>query len=94
MIKCAALLLALYSTFSTAQNLIRYPERAEKLRIDGAVNLIYDIEYDGTVSNIRVLSAEPKYIFDRSVIKQVSQWKFKTGNKREDVSLNVIFNAN
>ena len=37
-------LFALFFSFSSSANVIHYPERAEALRIDGKVKLIYDID--------------------------------------------------
>ncbi|MGP2500412.1 TonB family protein [Pantoea ananatis] len=81
-------------SFSSYANVIKYPERAESLRIDGNVSIIYDIDNNGNVNNIRVLNAEPKYVFERSVVKQISRWKFPRNDEKKNIELNVIFDAN
>lgn len=81
-------------SFSSYANVIKYPERAESLRIDGNVSIIYDIDNNGNVNNIRVVNAEPKYVFERSVVKQISRWKFPRNDEKKNVELNVIFDAN
>lgn len=81
-------------TFSSYANVIKYPERAESLRIDGNVSIIYDIDNNGKVNNIRVVNAEPKYVFERSVVKQISRWKFPRNDEKKNIELNVIFDAN
>lgn len=81
-------------SFSSSANVIKYPERAESLRIDGNVSVIYDVDINGNVNNIRVVNAEPKYVFERSVVKQVSKWKFPRNDEKKNVELNVIFDAN
>jgi TonB family protein len=91
------ILLAILFTFSatvSAKNAITYPERAKSLRIDGEVNLIYDINKYGKTENIRIVNARPEYVFEKNVIKQISIWKFQEGNPQKDVQLKVIFNAN
>ncbi|WP_312837181.1 TonB family protein [Pantoea sp.] len=75
-------------------NVIKYPSRAENLRIDGEVQVIYDVNKDGKVENIRFTSSEPLYVFDRSVRKQMSYWKFPTGETRKDEQLKILFKAN
>ncbi|WP_336715202.1 TonB family protein [Pantoea ananatis] len=87
-------LLALFFSFSSSANVIHYPERAEALRIDGAVSLIYDIDVNGKVNNIRVVKSNPDYVFDRSVVKQMSKWEFPKNEEKKDVELNIIFDAN
>lgn len=64
------------------------------MRIDGAVSLIYDIDVNGKVNNIRVIKSNPDYVFDRSVVKQVSKWEFPKNEEKKDVELNIIFDAN
>ncbi|MDU5837137.1 MAG: TonB family protein [Pantoea sp.] len=82
------------AAFTTEANVIKYPVRAENLRIDGEVNVLYDINKKGIVENIRVISAEPPDVFDRSVRKQISYWKFSPGNVRKDEQLKILFKAN
>lgn len=79
---------------ASAANVITYPERAEKLHIEGVVNVIYDINAKGHTENIRVVSVEPKYVFDRGVKKQIAQWQYPEGQPQKDVPLKVIFKAN
>lgn|GEM_PF-1721732 len=84
----------LFSSLAAASNVITYPDRAEKLRIDGEVNLLYDVNVYGETENIRLMSIYPKYVFDRSVKQQVSRWRYPKGEPRKDVPLKVIFKAN
>jgi len=84
----------LASAFCSEANVIKYPVRAENLRIDGEVQVLYDVNKDGRVENIRFTSSEPPYVFDRSVRKQMSYWKFATGEARKDEQLKILFKAN
>lgn len=87
-----ALLMAL--SFGSEANTIKYPVRAEKLRIDGEVSVLYDINNNGRVENIRLLNADPPYVFDRSVRKQISYWKFPAGEPKKNEPLKILFKAN
>ncbi|WP_105254734.1 energy transducer TonB [Pseudoalteromonas sp. T1lg75] len=64
----------------TAMPLVRvppqYPATAAREGIEGYVILSYDISPTGQVINAKVISAEPKRIFDREALKALSKWKF------------------
>lgn len=82
------------AAFNAEANVIKYPVRAENLRIDGEVDVLYDINKNGRVENIRLIRAEPNDVFDRSVRKQISYWKFSPGKARKDERLKILFKAN
>jgi len=84
----------LFSSLANAANVISYPDRPEKLRIGGEVNVLYDVSSSGKTENIRLISAEPEYVFNRSVKRQVSLWRYPEGKPQKDVPLKVIFKAN
>lgn len=92
--KFTLLILFLFSSVVSAANVISYPERAERLRIDGEVDVLFDINEMGQTRNIRVISMKPRYVFDRSVQKQIAEWQYPKGKPQKDVSLTVIFKAN
>lgn len=84
----------LFSSLSNAANVISYPDRAKKLRIGGEVNVLYDVSSSGRTENIRLISSNPEYVFNRSVKRQVSLWRYPEGKAQKDVPLKVIFKAN
>lgn len=84
-------LLIILSASVHAENKITYPDRAEKLRFGGEIELVYDISPEGAVSNIRILNVHPEYLFDREVRQQMSFWKFPTNDPKKDVPLKIIF---
>ncbi|WP_293649702.1 TonB family protein [uncultured Pantoea sp.] len=84
----------MFAIFNADANIIKYPVRAENLRIDGEVNVLYDVNRNGRVENIRLISAEPPDVFDRSVRKQISYWKFTSGKAKKNEQLKIIFKAN
>ena len=92
--KFSTALLILFSIVVHADNKITYPERAEMLRIDGEVDVVYDISPEGKTDNIRVISVSPKYVFDREVKKQISTWRYPQNKPQKDVALRVVFKAN
>lgn len=90
------LIIALLFTSVTAlaANEIHYPARAESLRIDGEVSVLYDVNEHGRTENIRVINTKPKYVFDRNVQKQISEWVYPKDSPQRDILLRVIFIAN
>ena len=87
-------LILMVASFTSEANVIKYPERAERLRIDGEISVLYDINKSGKVENVRVTKTDPPYIFERSVRKQISLWEFPSGEPRTDQLLKIIFKAN
>lgn len=70
---------------------IEYPEEAKKSKITGTVTVQYDIQTDGSVTNVSVVSADPPDIFDEEAVRYVSSWVFRPAmmNKVPQVTENV-----
>ena len=56
-----------------------YPMRARRLGIEGWVKVEFIVTREGRVRDITVLAAEPKGVFESSVARSVSQYRFKPG---------------
>jgi periplasmic protein TonB len=56
-----------------------YPLKAKRRHIEGWVTVKFLVTHGGDVENISIVDAEPKKIFDKSVIRCVSSWRFKPG---------------
>ena len=54
-----------------------YPRRAVADGREGWVDLAITVNPDGTVSNVAVLAAEPRRVFERPAIRAAKKWKFK-----------------
>ena len=54
-----------------------YPRRAAEQQIEGWVTLKFDITTTGATSNVKVVDASPKRIFDRAAKRAVSKWKYR-----------------
>lgn len=54
-----------------------YPRQAARQGTEGWVKLEFTIIEDGTVTDVKVLEASPKRIFDKSAIRAIQRWKFK-----------------
>ncbi|ACV26020.1 energy transducer TonB [Kangiella koreensis] len=54
-----------------------YPVIAASQGIEGWVLLQYDVDTSGTLSNIKVVDAEPRRTFDREAVAALRKWKFR-----------------
>ena len=56
-----------------------YPMRARRRGIEGWVKVRFIVTEEGRVEDIRVLASRPQKIFDRPVLRCVSDWRFTPG---------------
>jgi len=59
----------------------KYPIEAAKAGTEGSVVLSFDVEADGSVSNVEVVNAKPAYTFDKSAKTALEQWRYKASDK-------------
>ncbi|PKG86240.1 hypothetical protein CXF85_00575 [Colwellia sp. 75C3] len=65
----------------------KYPIAAAEAGTEGSVVLKFDVEADGTVSHVEVVNAKPAYVFDKSAVRALKQWRYKETGK---VSKNLL----
>ena len=58
-----------------------YPEDAKKSKVTGTVTVRYDIQADGTVTNVSVVQSEPPEVFDEEALRYVRSWVFRPAKK-------------
>lgn len=58
-----------------------YPEEAKQSKVTGTVTVQYDIQVDGTVSNVSVIQSDPPDIFDAEALRYVRSWVFRPAKK-------------
>lgn len=54
-----------------------YPRKAALKGIEGWVKLEFTITNEGKVSDVKVLDAKPRRLFNRAAIKSILRWKFR-----------------
>jgi protein TonB len=54
-----------------------YPRQAAIQKIEGFVTLEFEIEPDGSVSNPRIVAADPARVFSQAALRAITRWKFK-----------------
>lgn len=95
-----ALTLAASATLSHAEVKVlkkvppEYPNEAIKKNISsGSVRAKIAIAGDGKVSNVEVVEAEPKRVFDRAAIEALSQWKFEGTGSAQTHEVKLVFRS-
>ena len=57
----------------------------------GRVKARMTISGSGEVTRVEIVEAQPRRLFDRAVVKTLSQWKFNDGNDGRQYEIDVDF---
>lgn len=69
----------------------RYPLPALRGGIEGTVEVAFDIQPDGSVRNVQMLSAMPKGVFDASALAVATRWRFEPSGQSHRSQRTVRF---
>jgi protein TonB len=69
-----------------------FPREAAQAGIEkGVVKARMTVDGSGEVTRVEVIEANPRRVFDRAVVKTLSQWRFNTGAAGRMVEIDVSF---
>jgi protein TonB len=59
----------------------RYPTAAQRANQEGWVDVEFTVDGQGKVSDVKVVDAQPKHVFDRAAIDAVDRWEFTAATR-------------
>ncbi len=67
------------------------PEAVRKSISSGEVKAKLTIGADGKVTNVEIVDANPKRVFDKATIAALMEWRFDTGGKEDTAEIKLVF---
>lgn len=69
-----------------------FPHEATQAGVErGMVKVRMTVDSAGEVTRVEILEANPRRLFDRAVIKTLSQWRFNSGKDGRSVEIDIEF---
>ena len=59
----------------------RYPTQAQRARTEGFVVVSFTVTAEGRTSNVKVVDAQPRHVFERAATDAVERWEFKPATR-------------
>ncbi len=53
-----------------------YPPSARSRRVEGWVDVEFDVASDGSTRNAKVIAAQPQYVFEEATLRAIAGWKY------------------
>jgi len=70
-----------------------FPREAVQAGVDkGTVRARMNLDETGTVTRVEVIEANPRRVFDRAVVRALTQWRYNDGAAGRTVEAEVAFN--
>lgn len=74
-----------------SQQLPYYPARAKEAKIEGSLEIKFDVDENGQVKNIRMLDSPAVDVFGLSLLQAMEHWRYETGKPINDLKMIIEF---
>jgi protein TonB len=93
---CGALALAFSAHAATPKVIKKVPpefprEAAQQSITNGSVKAKMNIDGDGKVTDVEILEAQPRRIFDKAVTRALMDWKFEPSGEKQSHEVKLVF---
>lgn len=68
-----------------------YPIVAHANRLTGYVRVVYDVNAEGKVAELRIVDSQPRYLFDEAVVRAMAQWEFEKNKPANNMEMRFNF---
>ncbi len=65
----------------------KYPRRAKIKKQEGFIELAFNIDKEGFVSNVTIINSNPKDVFDKSALNAIKKWRFKKSESSKNATI-------
>ncbi|MEX0532940.1 TonB family protein [Raoultella terrigena] len=68
-----------------------YPVVASANRLTGYVRVVYDVNAQGKIEELRIVDSQPRYLFDEAVVRAMAQWEFEKNKPYNNMEMRFRF---
>ena len=69
-----------------------FPADAMRKNVNaGSVRAKLVIALDGTVTEVEIVEAEPKRVFDRAAVEALKEWRFEPASEKQSHEVRLVF---
>ncbi|OAT45142.1 ferric siderophore transport system periplasmic binding protein [Proteus hauseri ATCC 700826] len=74
-----------------SQQLPYYPARAKEAKIEGSLEIKFDVDENGQVQNIRMFDSPAVDVFGLSLLQAMEHWRYETGKPINNLKMIIEF---
>ncbi|VTM12053.1 transport protein TonB [Raoultella terrigena] len=60
-------------------------------RLTGYVRVVYDVNAQGKIEELRIVDSQPRYLFDEAVVRAMAQWEFEKNKPYNNMEMRFRF---
>jgi len=70
---------------------LHYPAHAWNLHVGGESTIMYNIDNDGSTSDVHMLSEQPTGFFSLTAIHDIQSWRYPPNHPRKHIIVNIKY---